>query len=121
MSASVHVAIAYSSWNTCALLMMEAFTRYSSKLSLNNFLTCVISAPHLLRNAAASNVLTPVRFIKLFVSIIIPAYILFASVAEILISSAIYCNTSATISHAEDAYGSIYDNTVFSIPALPCL
>ena len=58
---------------------------------------------------------------KLFVSIIMPAYRLLASILGILISSTIYCRTSATISHAEDAYGSMYDSSALSILSLLCL
>ena len=67
----------------------------------------VMSAPFLRKYAAASKVRTPVLVRKLFVSIIIPAYIASASTCFNRNPSPIYCKISATISQAEDAYGSI--------------
>ena len=115
-----HWAMANSFRYTSAIRTASALALYDAISSRNILRTRVISAPHLLKNAAASNVRTPVRFIKFLVSIMIPAYRQSASTDGILISSAIYCSTSATISQVDDEYGSIYDSTAFSMTLLPC-
>ena len=66
-----------------------------------------MSAPHRRKNAAASKVRTPVLVRKLFESITIPEYIASASTWRNFKLSSTYCKISATISHADDAYGSI--------------
>ena len=85
----------------------SALARYDSMSSRNILRTFVMFAPHRRRKAAASKVRTPVRFMKLRVSIMIPAYMQSASTCGIRISSTIYCSTSATISQVDEEYGSI--------------
>ena len=81
-------------------------------LSRNIFRTRVTSAPFRRRYAAASNVRTPVREIKLLVSTVMPAYRQSASTERSFTSSSKYCRISAAISHAEEAYGYAFEKLV---------
>ena len=69
----------------------------------NHFLTLIISTPFLRKNAAASNVLTPVLNVKFFVSSIIPEYNASTSISVNSIFVFAYSNISVTNSHDEDA------------------
>ena len=62
-----------------------------------------MSAPCLLKNAAASNVLGPDLLLKPSVSIEIPAYKASASNALIFTPSSTYCIISVIISAADEA------------------
>ena len=74
-----------------------------------------MSTPHLRKYAAASKVLTPVLNVKLFVSIIIPAYSASASIFFNSTLTSAYCNNSVTSSAADDAYTSWNVSVAFSI------
>ena len=75
----------------------------------------MISTPHFLKYAAASNVLTPVLNVKFFVSNIIPAYSASISSCVNLISACEYSNISVTNSDADEAYTSWNVNIAFSM------
>ena len=75
-----------------------------------------MSAPFFFRNAAASNVLTPVFMIKFFVSSIIPESNASAAWTVMLESSPKYSIRAVTSSQADDAFGSKNDIIVGSIP-----
>ena len=109
----LHGAITYESINKVIFLTASACTLYSSRSVRNIFLIRIISAPQRLKNATASKVLTPGLFIKLFVSTMIPEYRASASSVRKRTSSPEYCMISATISQADDANGSTYDNVGF--------
>ena len=68
-------------------------------------LTSTVSAPSLRRYAAASKVRTPAFITKLRVSSMMPASSASAS-SRAMPRPPIYCTSSATISLAEEEYGS---------------
>ena len=110
-----YTATAILLYTTSAFETIDEIVLYVSKSLWNHFFTFIISTPHLLKYAAASNVLTPVLKVKFFVSIIIPAYNASTSVVDNLISFFEYTISSVTSSAAEDAYTSWRDNIGFSI------
>ena len=101
-----YTATAILLYTTSAFETIDEIVLYVSKSLWNHFFTFIISTPHLLKYAAASNVLTPVLKVKFFVSIIIPAYNASTSVVDNLISFFEYTISSVTSSAAEDAYTS---------------
>ena len=109
------MAIAMLSFTISALFTISAIMLNDCKSLWNHFFTFIISTPHLRRYAAASKVLTPVLNVKLFVSIIIPAYKLSASIFFNSTFTSVYCNNSVTNSAAEEAYTSWNVNVASSI------
>ena len=85
-----NTVMANASLYTVALLTACATALYSAISVRSIFLTLVTSAPCLLRNAAASNVLGPDLLLNPFVSILIPAYSASASNAFIFTPSSTY-------------------------------
>ena len=69
----------------------------------NSFLTSVVSAPALLRKAAASKVRSPVRMVKFFVSSTMPESMASASQRRMSSGSTISCSTSLISSQTEEA------------------
>ena len=106
LSFSSQIAIAMVSFVISAFATILEILLYVSKSLWNHFFTVIISTPHFLKYAAASNVLTPVLNVKFFVSIIIPAYKASASNSVSLTSASEYSIISVTSSAAEDAYTS---------------
>ena len=74
-----------------------------------------MSTPLFLKNAAASNVLTPVLNVNAFVSIIIPAYRDSASNSVSSIFASAYSIISVTSSAVDEAYTSWKVSVAFSI------
>ena len=71
-----------------------------------SFFTRVVSAPLRRRNAAASNVRSPVRIVKFFVSSTMPESTASASKGRISVGSHSSCMSSVTSSHVDEAFGS---------------
>ena len=71
-----------------------------------SFLTSEVSAPARRRNAAASNVRSPVRTVKSFVSSMMPESIASASTRRMSGCSTSSSSSSVINSQADDAYGS---------------
>ena len=91
---------------SCAAEIISLRSLYADILSAKSFLTLTVSAPAPLRYAAVSNVATPERRTKFFVSSIIPERSASATTEPIFIFCGRYCIICVTSSEADEADGS---------------